>query len=116
MMFILLQEKCRTYGGYLLEADTEEENTWVTNDFLIHPSGCPDWRECSSVWVGASDADTEGTFTWARSKKNLTYLPWKDGQPDDLRGQDCIRIQYTGLWLDVTCNDVNVLNFICEKD
>ncbi|XP_062613047.1 perlucin-like protein [Saccostrea cucullata] len=110
------QVQCQAYGGYVLEVESVEENMWITEIFLPIPDNeCSEWRFCN-VWIGATDSDIEGTFTWIRNKEELTYLPWDVGQPDDKNGQDCIRLNSSGRWKDASCKDNNRMNYICEKN
>ncbi|XP_061175924.1 perlucin-like protein [Saccostrea echinata] len=113
---MILKVQCKAHGAYVLEIESVEENMWITETFLSLPaSECLEWQFCN-VWVGATDRDTEGTFTWVRNNEELTYLPWDDGQPDDKNGQDCVRINSSGKWKDAACKDFNHMNYVCEKD
>ncbi|XP_061175925.1 perlucin-like protein [Saccostrea echinata] len=110
------QIQCQNYGAYVLEIESVEENMWIIETFLPrNESDCSEWRYCT-VWVGATDRDIEGTFTWIRNKKELTYLPWGNGQPDDKKGQDCIRLSPSGKWIDANCGDNNQINYVCERN
>ena len=72
----------------------------------------------SEVWLGATDADTEGEWLWAKSKTPVDAINWSVGQPDDNRGrEDCMLMMEPNprnrrAWNDDQC--VKELNYVCE--
>ena len=44
----------RTLGGYLASINDSSEQLFINANYASHPS----------FWIGLSDAQTEGTFTW----------------------------------------------------
>ena len=79
--------------------------------------------DISRWWIGATDKDAEGNFTWV-SEKSLTYTNWDQDQPDDFNSNggtsnaDCVlcffrRIEQSFAWFDRTCD--TSLASICEN-
>ncbi len=98
---------CEKQGGSLVSITSDEER-----DVLIEKLGA-----VSSYWIGASDAETEGTWTWS-SGETFGYTHWADGEPsnsDD--GQEDFACTISGSptakWNDVRVN-LNVNGFVCE--
>ena len=92
---------CMNHGGYLLEIETAEENTFIRSAF---PSG--------DYWIGGSDLAQEGTFIWY-SGNPLTFTAWLSGEPNGGNSENCIRIDTDGKWRDKSCSWA--LHSICEK-
>ena len=45
----------------------------------------------NKVWIGGTDAASEGTWVWSPSSTPLSYTNWEFGQPDDFFfGEDCL--------------------------
>ncbi|XP_041373032.1 perlucin-like protein [Gigantopelta aegis] len=98
---------CMTYGAYLTEITSQEENNFVSQ--LVrqnHLSG-------KELWIGGSDTLSEGHWIWGHSETLLQYQNWNVGEPDDDNGQDCLTIRLDGRWDDLRCDD-NTYG-ICEK-
>ena len=56
------------------------------------------------MWVGGTDADSEGSFVWSHSGLAMTYTDWQPGQPDHGTNADCVLlITGTRRWHDVGC-------------
>lgn len=67
------------------------------------------------VWLGATDAASEGTFVWSATGEPLTYSNWYQGEPNDYGGdEDCVlAFVGQGSWNDVPCN-AGVQAVVCE--
>lgn len=67
-------------------------------------------------WIGASDKDTEGKFTWMTSGSDITFADWTPSNPSDSENnEDCVELNFAGDpvgWNDLNCNQTH--NFICE--
>ena len=51
----------------------------------------------NSVWIGGTDAASEGTWVWSPSNTPLSYTNWYSGQPDDHNGgEDCLEFNWDG--------------------
>ncbi|XP_062599603.1 perlucin-like [Saccostrea cucullata] len=75
---------------------------------------CSNWPKCCNFWIGATDIDNEGTFTWNRHT-NVTFSNWRNNQPNNWGGnQHCVEICRNGFWNDLNCNTNSA--FICEKE
>ncbi|XP_062577865.1 uncharacterized protein LOC134239727, partial [Saccostrea cucullata] len=61
---------------------------------------CPKRSACCSCWIGGTDGDIEGVFTW-NYHTNITYQNWYPRQPDNVNDADCA----------VICRDVLVLTW-----
>lgn len=70
------------------------------------------------VWIGASDALTEGTFTWANGDQLVgSYQNWQSGEPNNDGDEDCAELNGTAAgaaWNDNKCT--NTQGYVCERD
>lgn len=83
------QALCNSYGGYLANIETSEENAFLANILTIQ-----------SAYIGLSDAVQEGLFQWTNGAP-LNYTNWYPGQPNDFNGiQDHVEMLSNGLWND----------------
>jgi len=65
-----------------------------------------------SVWIGFSDASTEGSWEW-QDGSVVTYTNWAWGEPNNWSEEDCAQMYTSGQWNDLDCNDE--LPFVCKK-
>lgn len=65
---------CEVKGSHLATITTSAENDFVTANFL------PNY-----VWLGGSDASSEGTWTWITGE-TWSYSNWGSGEPNNGRG------------------------------
>ena len=103
---------CTSQNSYLLEITTDTEREFVTE--LVR-----DYRG-NNFWIGATDRDTTGRFTYYHSNLPLPEKYWLWGQPDNYGGnQHCVLMIYR-----YTMNRVVELHdyscssryrFVCEK-
>ena len=78
-------------GGYLVAINDAAEHAWVANEV---PSG--------SIWLGASDELTEGTWLWDNGDP-FVYTGWGGGEPNDsagCNGEDFVEMDSAGTWRD----------------
>jgi hypothetical protein len=74
-------------------------------------------HEFEALWIGGSDAESEGTWYWIETGKNIDYnLAWLPNEPNDMQGtQNCITLtkaRYgTGFW-DRACHKEE--HFLCQ--
>ncbi len=101
---------CENLGGHLVTINSAEENAYLYD--LIDPS--------RSVWIGATDRDKEGTFSWVTGEP-FSYENWETGQPDNWLGETTgdenfamILSESGGRWNDA--QGVDLEYFICEFD
>ena len=85
-----------------------------SNDYLVNKTYCtnnlPPWfahfsgRNLGSIWLDATDSETEGTFRWMTTNEVLTYTNRYPGEPNDRGDEDCIMIYfYNAKWNDASC-------------
>ncbi|MFK8185231.1 MAG: lectin-like protein [Phormidesmis sp.] len=68
------QAQAQQLGGNLVTINNAEEEQWLNETFGNE-----------KLWIGISDKDQEGVFTWA-SGEAVTYLNWAAGEPNDWQG------------------------------
>ncbi|MEW5855230.1 MAG: C-type lectin domain-containing protein [Myxococcota bacterium] len=100
---------CRTLPGFELASIRNAEEQALVADFVVD----------DSVWIGASDTTTEGTFTWVDGFP-LTYgatgftYPWCNGEPNDSGTEDCGEFKNeNSCWNDDSCG--NTQPFLCAR-
>ena len=92
---------CAAAGGYLATATTESEA-----DLILSLTG--------RVWIGACDADAEGTWTWITGEP-WSYAAWGSGEPNNMGAEDCGEIYSDGPWNDITCTSNSFgQGYVCE--
>ena len=56
------------------------------------------------VWIGGTDAASEGTWMWNSSNAPLSYTNWGAGEPNNaMGGEDCLHFRPSGEWNDDKC-------------
>jgi hypothetical protein len=66
----------------------------------------------NKVWIGGTDAASEGTWVWSPSSTPLSYTNWEFGQPDDfLFGEDCLQL-HGSKWNDALCKKEK--KYVCQ--
>ncbi|MEO1348073.1 MAG: NF038122 family metalloprotease [Cyanobacteria bacterium J06635_15] len=69
------QAYAESLGGNLVTINDAAENQWLKNTF----------GTTEALWIGFSDAETEGIWKWASGEASL-YTDWAPNQPDDHLG------------------------------
>ncbi|KAL4236467.1 hypothetical protein ACF0H5_004853 [Mactra antiquata] len=107
---------CTSFGAQLVEYNDMQEINFVLQ--LASSSnvnwGSSRWR---GFYVGGSDFEREGYFTWKRSKNKVLPLNWLPGQPDNGGNKEhCMMtlVNQGGKWNDNPCNRKD--EFVCEKE
>ena len=71
----------------------------------------------SRVWIGGTDAASEGTWVWSPSGTPLSYTNWNSGEPNNWGNEDCLEFNWKspglGKWNDVPCNLER--KYVCES-
>ena len=65
------------------------------------------------VWIGGTDAESEGAWVWSPSNTPLSYINWNAGEPNNYGGEDCMQIYTDGKWNDQNCGDS--LKYVCQQ-
>ncbi len=127
-------------GGYLLHINSSAEQSDVygrVSSFLVNSlnsTRAPDGGDAAYIWLGASDAATEGVWVWADDGTPLSagFTNWGSGalgaEPDNFENQDYLALGLenwprgsangkgfgnAGFWNDVSVN--NSLFYVVEK-
>ncbi|KAL4229837.1 hypothetical protein ACF0H5_010229 [Mactra antiquata] len=101
-------KSCSDMGGRLAEVYSKEVNDFLTNMRKA--------ANVNDIWLGASDIETEGTFKWETSKKEIdinSFTNWSPNQPDNWYTEDCLHsFGDSGSWNDIKCT--SSYRYICE--
>ncbi|KAG9259783.1 CD209 antigen-like protein C, partial [Astyanax mexicanus] len=87
------RDDCRERGSDLLMINSREEQI-----------------EDQKVWIGLSDAETEGVWKWVDGSELITGF-WETEEPNIYGDEDCVINDWN--WADYPCN--RQFNWICEK-
>ncbi|XP_071842964.1 perlucin-like isoform X1 [Apostichopus japonicus] len=100
-------DRCRQLfnNGHLVHIDNEEENNEV--NAIRYQANISN----ANIWIGIHDSEKEGEWIYEDGSP-LTYHNWEEGQPNDLRGQDCAVTKNNGLYSDIKCTKSHY--FCCE--
>ncbi|XP_066304553.1 uncharacterized protein [Branchiostoma lanceolatum] len=64
------------------------------------------------VWIGLSDRQTAGLYTWSDSWP-IYYDNWGEGEPSRGANEGCVAMEMDGLWTDSVCSQQ--LPAVCKK-
>ncbi|KAK7492750.1 hypothetical protein BaRGS_00016055, partial [Batillaria attramentaria] len=97
---------CQALHGKLAEIGSEEENEFVEQ--LARQGG-------RSVWLGGTDAESEGSWVWDSSGNALQFKNWITGEPNNGGNEDCLHmwVSHDYKWNDIVCD--NEMYFVCEE-
>lgn len=115
---------CAARNGYLATISDDAENTFVK-------SIVTNWG--SSVWIGFTDASTEGSWLWENGEVANSYgqntgtgfvsPPWSAGEPSNSSSCDqwggncdyenCAEMGSGGMWNDSNCGSAKT--YVCES-
>jgi len=93
--WIETQLKAVSLGGNLVTVNNAAENEFVRATFANFGGNG------QAVWIGLSDAATEGTFVWADGAP-VSYTNWGDGEPNNIGNEDYALMHdaVSGAWND----------------
>jgi lectin-like protein len=96
------REDCLAGGADLVAIDSAGEDAFVAT------------LQRTSTWLGASDAELEGTFRWTDGRV-LSFTNWGSDQPDAFPGQNCVekRVEPGSPWYDQSCANLDF--YVCER-
>ncbi|XP_076824515.1 macrophage mannose receptor 1-like [Clavelina lepadiformis] len=105
LTWLQARDACRQQNADLLSIETAAEQAWIAGRIHV---------VTTVMWLGMSDISIEGNWEWSDGAP-LTYLNWREGQPNSYGGnEDCgAIITRNGLWGDTPCS--RHLSFICKK-
>ncbi|XP_049328653.1 C-type lectin domain family 17, member A-like [Astyanax mexicanus] len=96
---------CRERGSDLVIINSREEQDFINT-----------LRKGQGVWIGLSDAETEGVWKWVDGSELITGF-WRPGEPNSNGDEDCVITDIgsdpVNNWNDYPCN--RQLVWICEK-
>ena len=101
-------------GGYLVVITSAGENNFVCS-LARQVQGSYN----NNIWIGLTDANTEGSFTWVNGEA-FSYSNWLPGQPDSMdSGEDYVQLlsssSYNCEWNDTGSKSHNrTLYFVVE--
>lgn len=89
------QAEAVALGGNLVTINNVAEQTWLTTTFGSQANS-------STLWIGYSDKDTEGSFQWASGETTSGYTNWASSEPNNYGGdEDYAQISGDGSWNDL---------------
>ena len=113
--------ECTSRGLTFGSIRSDEENEFVAE--LMRGSDLyfsPDSVVGEAVWIGFTDAESEGSFVWEDGYTG-GYTNWFPGEPNDFEGQDCAYMDVNpasrnGKWDDAGCGEVGGERvFLCTR-
>ena len=68
----------------------------------------------NSVWIGGTDAASEGAWVWSPSNTPVSYTNWMAGEPNNYAGgEDCMQFYTDGKWNDDGCTKKK--KYVCQQ-
>ncbi|XP_056109137.1 galactose-specific lectin nattectin-like isoform X2 [Rhinichthys klamathensis goyatoka] len=103
--WITAERNCQGHGANLASVRNNLENNFLLS---LLPSS-------TRTWVGGHDAVEEGHWLWSDGTVFL-HTHWCTRQPDNLRGENCLEINFSSdrCWNDAPCS--TSLSYICVKN
>ena len=93
---------CQAAGLQLASVQSAEQNALL----LTAAAG-------NSVWIGGTDAASEGRWVWSPTNTPLSYTNWNAGEPNNRGSEDCMQFYGdTGKWNDLRC--AKELKYVCQ--
>jgi hypothetical protein len=97
------RRRCEQLGGYLACIDSGLEQSYVAGI-----------RDRTQVWLGGSDQQQEGQWTWVNGAA-LDFNSWLTGRPDNRGGnENYLSMTASGAWDDEPGH--RAMGYICEWD
>ena len=101
------EKTCVDKGGHLATIGTQVQNDWITK------------QATTTVWHGATDQFSEGTWTDSTGQSELPFSNWHRGGPNGGTGKNCgstgygdpATCSYCGQWNDGECR--HEIQFVC---
>lgn len=119
----LSQQAAQAFGAHMVSFVDSQENYDVLSAMYSSPYSPANY----GIWLGGTDATTEGTFVWTDGTP-FNYFNWNPGEPSntipsccsvpiigcvpaDIRcqfGEDCLQMYGNGVWNDWKCDALNI--------
>lgn len=103
------KRKCESMGGYLAIVGSREEDEFLASLSRSH------------VWIGASDEQEEGSWTWLDGTP-VEYANWDSDEPNNAKNpktgqrENYLMMSKYGKWNDLSADSPIIHGFICEWD
>jgi len=108
------EAECEQWGGRLAAIMGPPEQTFLFQDVLPGFYDAEMWT--NELWLGGSDADAEGEWTWTTGEAFSFNGGWAPGHPDaSVATRDCLVVfeESDWSWADVDCETYK--SFLCER-
>ena len=110
---------CAANGMRLARVDDATENQWLVN--TLYSSVLPADQVANWIWLGGSDAVTEGSWLWPdgtlfyqNGPVGVLYTHWGPAEPNNARGgENCLAVRVNYNWTDIQCTELHF--FCCEQ-
>lgn len=114
------QDECKAIGGYVVEIDSAAETAFVADylDDEYIPYSRNRGYSTRNVWLGATDASSEGAFYWMSTNKKINFSDWQVSEPNNHGVGDveenCVVLESEKdfAWNDVSCDGNHAV--MCE--
>ncbi|KAH8377053.1 hypothetical protein KR093_003181, partial [Drosophila rubida] len=97
--------KCLAMGGHLVSIKNEDEFNAIKDNL-----------QGKNYWIDLNDLANEGKFVSIVTGQKSTYSNWRDDEPNDEYGEDCVNLRYYRLMghlmNDAPCHHEHF--YICE--
>ncbi|XP_052247472.1 perlucin-like protein [Dreissena polymorpha] len=96
--FLDSQRNCKEHGASLVNLETKDEIDFLRGFLML----LGDQRH----WIGLSDENHEGNWTWYPSEKRAEYTDWDRHQPNNGTVSNCgaIVASHNYHWVDEPCS------------
>jgi len=113
MNFTEAMQFCEANGGKLAEPRRERETNAINR--MIKKDAVDDVDK--NYWIGLTDIDDEGRFTWLSDDSEVGYNNWNNGEPNNLNDEDCVHLRkgVSFEWNDSKCSNKNRNTALCQK-
>ena len=100
------EDFCKGQGGHLASVTSKAINEYIVDGKMK--------RKISSLWVGGTDKEKEGFWTWTDCStfRDHRFTAWAHHQPSNGKDQDCVD-HWSRSWNDVDCSREK--HFLCAK-
>ena len=82
---------CQAEGQHLASVQSAAENALLVTA-----------ADGNYVWMGGTDAVSEGAWKWSPSGTPLSYTNWATREPNSQGNEDCLSLYGWGKWNDKT--------------